>query len=828
MSTQKYGLELVGIDKTSGPLKHITAAAGDLAGQYKALEGRKNALDDLHKDVVAYKKSGRALEGLTKDLSDAKRETEHLAREMNSGNGATRKQERAFERSQKRVQRLQKETNALATSSNKLGNELKAEGIDTKRLADEQNRLERVMRGATRQVEEQRREVKRLTEADERHITVQRKLNDRANRRVSSRTSDLAGADTRVGETQSKLQTAAIVAASVALPVWRAEQAETAMANVAKVVNFKDDAEKNTFQQDLHRQAASTNTSFEDAAAIAEAAGQSNIAKDEILAFTASATKMGVAFDMGAGAAGETMAAWRAGMGLTQEATLALADSVNHVSNNMNAKAADISQVLKRQGAVALKSGLSEQQTASLAGSLLSGGATAEIASTTLKNLLGALTKGDAATGAQQNVMNELGFDPEQVASMMQSDAPGTMIAMFEALADAPIEKQSALISQLFGEESKGGIVPLLGNLDGLRRSFELTSEAAKYNGAMEAEYAGLAQTTAYKRGAGIKQLDRLAVVLGGALLPATSAVSEVVGAAAGALADFATEHEAATKLVVLGGTALGAFAVAKMGFNYLQAKRDQHRARTALARAEISAASSADRLARSLRGAAGAMNATSAASMARGRRAGASTGAVAGNAVAGAAMMGGAGGASSVASAGKYAKYAKFGGVAGSLAMGALVLAPMVMGESDPNQTNEEKGEAIGGVTGALAGAAAGAAIGSIVPVIGTAIGGIVGGILGSFGGDYAGTALGGEIGSWFDDDKDQLEKPTRHAMPAGMQNAIGPGAVFQSTVKIENLPPTVSAEEVAQLVVEKQKTQIMPAIRGPRGRIDLNLGGT
>jgi phage tail tape-measure protein len=193
------------------------------------------------------------------------------------------------------------------------------------------------------------------------------------------------------------------------------------------------------------------------------------------------------------------------------------------------------------------------------------------------------------------------------------------------------------------------------------------------------------------------------------------------------------------------------------------------------------------------------------------------------GAATAGAAVMGGQG-MGTAANAGKYAKYAKFGGVAGSLAMGALVLAPMVMGESDPNQTNEEKGEALGGVGGALAGAAAGAALGSVIPIIGTAVGGIVGGILGSFGGDYLGSSIGGEIGSWLDDDKDQLEAPSRDFMESGM----GPGATFNSSVKIENLPSTVSAEEVAQIVVDKQKAQIMPAIRGPRGRIDLNLGGT
>ena len=152
MANQKYTLTLAGEDKASGPLKNIGAAAGALTGKYRELESRKNNLDSLHKDVVGYQKNQNALVGLTKDLAAAKRETEKLAREMASGTGVTRKQQRAFEQSHKRVKSLKKQTIAFTQAGHKLGNELKAAGIDTKRLADEQRRLERVAGGATRKV----------------------------------------------------------------------------------------------------------------------------------------------------------------------------------------------------------------------------------------------------------------------------------------------------------------------------------------------------------------------------------------------------------------------------------------------------------------------------------------------------------------------------------------------------------------------------------------------------------------------------------------------------------------------------------------------------
>jgi TP901 family phage tail tape measure protein len=91
---------------------------------------------------------------------------------------------------------------------------------------------------------------------------------------------------------------------------------------------------------------------------------------------------MAVAFDIGADEAGAAMANWRAGMGLTQEDVAALADTVNYLSNNMNATAADLTTVIQRQGATAMAAGLAEQEVAALGAALLSGGAAPEIAAT--------------------------------------------------------------------------------------------------------------------------------------------------------------------------------------------------------------------------------------------------------------------------------------------------------------------------------------------------------------------------------------------------------------------------------------------------------------
>ena len=92
--------------------------------------------------------------------------------------------------------------------------------------------------------------------------------------------------------------------------------------------------------------------------------------KQELVDFARTAATMGVAFDMAGNESGNMMAAWRSGMDLSQAKAIGLADAINYLSNNMNAQAKDLGEVLQRQGAVAKSAGLTEIQAASLGAAL--------------------------------------------------------------------------------------------------------------------------------------------------------------------------------------------------------------------------------------------------------------------------------------------------------------------------------------------------------------------------------------------------------------------------------------------------------------------------
>ena len=160
---------------------------------------------------------------------------------------------------------------------------------------------------------------------------------------------------------------------------------ESAMADVAKVVNFDTQAEFDAMSETVKEMAGRIPMAADGIAAIIAAAGQSGVAKQDLTEFAEQAAKMGVAFDLTGAQAGKMMSDWRAGMNLTLPQVYALADATNYLSNNMNAAAPALGAVIQRVGAAAMSCGLAETQVAALGAAFLSAGASPEIAATALK-----------------------------------------------------------------------------------------------------------------------------------------------------------------------------------------------------------------------------------------------------------------------------------------------------------------------------------------------------------------------------------------------------------------------------------------------------------
>ena len=305
---------------------------------------------------------------------------------------------------------------------------------------------------------------------------------------------------------------------------------ESAMADVAKVVNFETQSEFQTMNKTVMDMAGRIPMAADGIAAIIAAAGQSGVAKQDLAEFAEQAAKMGVAFDLTGDQAGKMMSDWRAGMNLTLPQVYSLADAVNHLSNNMNATAPALGEVIQRVGAVAMVCGLSETKVAALGAAFLSAGASPEVAATALKSFTTTLVKGTAMSKDQAAAFASIGLSATQLAKDMQTDAQGTIFKVLEAIAAKPKELQMSLLTTMFGQEALGSIAPLLQNMGNLSQAFELVGDKANYAGSMQAEFDTRSKTVANTLQLLSNKLTNLAISVGNAFLPSIGWAAEKLG----------------------------------------------------------------------------------------------------------------------------------------------------------------------------------------------------------------------------------------------------------------------------------------------------------
>lgn len=360
---------------------------------------------------------------------------------------------------------------------------------------------------------------------------------------------------------------------------------EKKMAEVGKVVDFQAPDGLAKLGEDIQRLVTDGGLPMaaDGIAEIVAAAGSANLIdqalpdaekRAQLVAFAEAAGKMGVAFDISAEEAGSAMAIWRSSLNLTQDEALSLGDAVNHLSNTIGAKAALLTDVIRRVGGVGKSAGLAAEDVAALGGSFIAIGAAPEVAATAMKNFTGALTAGEAITDRQAAVLEKLGFNATDLAKRMQVDAKGAILDVMRALGGLEKYEQGSAIRQLFGEEVAGSVTPLVDNIALLEKAFGLVAEKTSYAGAMTKEYEAVAKTTAANLVIMGSRFTEIAVILGSVLLPEIISFFDAVTPAMQAFVDWARAHPevvraAAAIAVGLFGLRVAALA-ARFGFSTL------------------------------------------------------------------------------------------------------------------------------------------------------------------------------------------------------------------------------------------------------------------
>ncbi|MCA3199959.1 phage tail tape measure protein, partial [Cupriavidus sp.] len=349
--------------------------------------------------------------------------------------------------------------------------------------------------------------------------------------------------------------------------VQPAVQFESVMADVKKVVNFDTPQQFAQMSRDVLELSTRIPMAADGIGAIVAAAGQAGIAREELLRFAEDAAKMGVAFDLSGEQAGAAMAGLRSIFGLTQDEVVKLGDAINYLSNNMDARAADMLNIANRAGSTAKLFGLSGAQLNALGAAFLALKTPPEVAATAINALLMKLATADKQSGEFQQALAQLGLSAKELKKDIARDAQGTLINFLEAVKGAP--DVMGTLSDLFGAEYSDDIAKLVGSLDTYRQAIGLVADETVYAGSMQREYEARAATTANNLQLLKNQISRLGITIGNALLPP---LNSLVGAMMGpidSLANLAERFPIVTQAVIGATAAAIGLRVATIALGY-------------------------------------------------------------------------------------------------------------------------------------------------------------------------------------------------------------------------------------------------------------------
>lgn len=545
MSKLKLEVLFNATDKVSGPIKTIIGGSKSMAAALKKTNGELKDLEAQQRKISGFRQLTAQSEKTAQALAKNKQTIAELkqALKINPEAQETVTALARAEAAHKRLMAVQKGQSKELTG---MAQEFNKAGIQMDRLNSEESNLKNKIHLTTMELNKQKEALGKHEVAQKKYEKMQARM---------GKANEMA---------KKGLMIAGAGAAALAVPVKIAIDYESAMADVAKVVDgLKDEAGKITpaytaMSNQILEMTTRLPMAAKDIAAIVAAGAQSGIAKNELLGFAESAVKMGVAFDITADQAGQSMAEMRAAFRMSQPEVVALADKINLLGNSNVLNSPKILEVVQRIGTLGEVGGLASGSIAAMAASLKA--VEPDVAATGIKNMILALTKGESATKGQSEAFKKLGLDSVQVSKDMQTNAEKTIFKVIEGIKGLEKYEQVAITNELFGSEALPIITQYTTDLALLKKNLDAVSNSSKYAGSMEAEYAARAATTENNLKLAQQRVAAIAITIGNHLLPVVNSMTDKFNAVSGAVLKWAQANPA------LAGTltkiAVGAIAI--------------------------------------------------------------------------------------------------------------------------------------------------------------------------------------------------------------------------------------------------------------------------
>ena len=338
----------------------------------------------------------------------------------------------------------------------------------------------------------------------------------------------------------SMLKLGAVGVAAFGLLGKAAVDWQTAWAGVTKTVDGAPD-QMNELQDALRGLAKELPSTHEEIAAVAEAAGQLGVERENVADFTRTMINLGETTNLSAGDAATTLKRFANVMGTSTADMDRVGSTLVDLGNSFATTEAEIAAMAQRVAGVGRQLGMTESDVLGFSAALSSVGIDAEAGgtaiSTVMKRIDAAVRDGGSALQQWAHVS---GMSAQEFTKSWKGDTAKTMASIVEgfgkmalsgdsvsgALADLGVKgiRESDAMNRLALATKAAG-----GETDLLREAVEKAGDAWEENTALQNEAAKRYETTESKVRMTLNALKDEAITLGNYLLPAIEAVISVV-----------------------------------------------------------------------------------------------------------------------------------------------------------------------------------------------------------------------------------------------------------------------------------------------------------
>jgi TP901 family phage tail tape measure protein len=310
---------------------------------------------------------------------------------------------------------------------------------------------------------------------------------------------------------------------------------ETAWAGVTKTVDGTA-PQMAALEEALRSLAQELPASHQEIAAVAEAAGQLGVERENIVAFTRTMINLGETTNLSAEEAASALARFMNVMGTSQGDVDKLGSALVALGNNSATTEAEILQMAQRLAGAGRQIGITEGEVLGFAAALSSVGINAEAGGSAFSRVMITMEQAARSGGEElEGFARVAGMSAQEFQAAYEQDAAGAIVTFIQGLARMQSQGQDVfgtLDALSLGEiRVRDSLLRAAGASDLFADSLRLGNESLEQNTALAAEAAKRYETTASQMQIARNNLNEFAITMGETFLPVLGAVSERTGA---------------------------------------------------------------------------------------------------------------------------------------------------------------------------------------------------------------------------------------------------------------------------------------------------------